>query len=140
MKQIKVMKLKSDAILPTRAHDGDAGLDLYSLENYTIEPGEIVKVSTGVAVGIEHGYVGFVRDRSSVGSRGLKVTAGIIDAGYTGEATVVLINVSNRPQTIGRGLKIAQLLVLPVALPQIVEVKSFDKTERGDKGFGSSGV
>ena len=138
MKTINVKKLNPFAMIPTRAYSTDAGLDLYTLEQYVLNPGEVVKVSTGIAVEVPEGYVGLVRDRSSVGSRGLKVTAGIIDAGYTGEINVVLVNISNRMQKIEFPSKVAQLLIVPVETPVAVEVDEFKTSARGSKGFGSS--
>lgn len=139
MKKIKVLKMSSNATLPTRAHPTDAGLDLYAAKDTPYNPGDVVTVSTDIGVQVEPGYVGLVRDRSSVSKKGLKVTAGIIDAGYTGEVCIVMLNHSGSYGCIQKGTKIAQLLVVPVALPEIEEVTSFDETERGNKGFGSSG-
>jgi dUTP pyrophosphatase len=140
MKTVKVKRLKDTATLPTRAHEFDAGMDLYASEDVEYRPGNLILVPTAIAVEIPSGYVGLVRDRSSVSKTKLKVTAGVVDAGYTGEVCVVLLNHSGEYGCIRKGSKIAQLLIIPVATPSIVEVSELSDSERGDKGFGSSGV
>lgn len=140
MKKLKTMKMSEDAKLPTRAHADDAGADLYASADVSYKPGDIIVVPTQVAMGIESGYVGLVRDRSSVSKKGLKVTAGVVDAGYTGEVQVVLLNLSGKHGCIQKGEKFAQILILPVATPEIVEVTSLADSARGAKGFGSSGA
>lgn len=133
-------KLTKEATLPTRSHTHDAGLDLYASHDVSYKPNDIIRVPTGVAIAIDVGFVGLLRDRSSVGSKALKVTAGVIDTGYTGEVDVVLLNLSGQHGCIKAGSRIAQLLVMPIALPEVVEVETFTPSERGDKGFGSSGL
>lgn len=134
--------------MPTRAHDGDAGVDLYSAEDVELAPGQRALVPTGVAVAIPHGMVGLVHPRSGLAARvGLSIvnSPGTIDAGYRGEIKVSLINLDPQtPIVISRGDRIAQLLVQRVELPELVEVTSFDEagladTTRGDGGYGSSG-
>ena len=141
VKTIQVKKLdKMNGTLPTRAHPEDAGLDIYASKSVSYNPGEIILVPTSVAIDIPKGTVGMVRDRSSMGKKGLKVTAGIIDAGYTGEVNVVLLNLSGKHGCIQKGDRIAQLLILPIALPEVIEVDEFTThSERGGKGFGSTG-
>lgn len=139
METLKVKKLRSSGKLPSRSNTHDAGLDLYAAEDVAYKPGEVVIVPTHIAVAVAPGYVGLVRDRSSVSKTQLKVTAGVIDAGYTGEVCVALLNLSNEHGCVRAGSKIAQLLVLPVALPKVVEVESLEDSERGAKGWGSSG-
>jgi dUTP pyrophosphatase len=100
----------------------------------------VIKVPTGVAIEIPPGYVGLIRDRSSVSLTGLKVTAGVIDAGYTGEVNVCLLNVAAEHGCIVKGQKIAQILIVPVATPPVEVVKEFTtKSGRKEKGFGSTG-
>jgi dUTP pyrophosphatase len=135
-----VKKLDKRAILPTRTHTDDAGLDLYAAVDVPYRPGEVFIVPTNVAVAIDKGYVGLMRDRSSVSKTGLKVTAGVVDAGYTGEMSVVLINLSGLHGCIKAGAKIAQFIIIPISLPNVVEVDNLEETERGCKGFGSSGA
>lgn len=145
---LAVVRLDPDLPLPSRAHDGDAGIDLYSAQDVELGPGERALVPTGVAVAIPHGMVGLIHPRSGLAARvGLSIvnTPGTVDAGYRGEIKVCLINLdTSTPITIGRGDRIAQLLVQRVELPELVEVTSFDEagladTTRGDGGYGSSG-
>jgi len=140
MEAIKVVKLNPKAFVPTRGHKYDAGLDLYCLEDTSFKPGEIIKVPTGIAIEIPPGFVGLVRDRSSVSLTGLKVTAGVIDAGYTGECNVALLNITAGHGCVRKGQKIAQLLVIPVMVPEVVVVDNFESTTgRQSKGWGSTG-
>lgn len=134
--------------MPSRAHDGDAGVDLFSAEDLDLAPGQRALVGTGIAVAIPHGMVGLVHPRSGLAARvGLSIvnSPGTIDAGYRGEIRVSLINLDpTTPITIRRGDRIAQLLVQRVELPELVEVVSFDEagladTTRGEGGHGSSG-
>jgi dUTP pyrophosphatase len=134
-----VMKTHPGATLPTRAHPDDAGLDLYSLEDIRLEPGQGVVTRTGIALAIPSGHTGLVADRSSLAKRGLKTAGGIIDAGYRGEIHIVLWNISKQVQELKHGERIAQLLILPVRRPAVREVERLDDTQRGAKGFGSSG-
>lgn len=140
MKQINVKKLDKNADLPTRNNADDAGLDLYASEDVSYKPGDIIIVPTQVAMEIEPGYVGLVKDRSSVSKTKLKVTAGVVDAGYRGSVDVVFLNLSGEHGCIRKGNKIAQLLIVPVATPVVREVNELSNTARGSKGFGSSGV
>lgn len=136
---LRIKKVSEDAVLPTRAHADDAGLDLYSLEDAILESGHGKVVRTGIAIALPVGYVGMVADRSSMAKRGVKTAGGIIDAGYRGEIHIVLWNVSKEPVQIKRHERIAQLLTLPIATPAVLEVDSLEDTARGAKGFGSSG-
>ena len=134
--------------MPERAHDGDAGVDLFSAVDVELAPGERALVGTGIAVAIPHGMVGLIHPRSGLAARvGLSIvnSPGTIDAGYRGEIKVSLINLDPRaPIVVHRGDRIAQLLVQRVELPELVEVDSFDgaglaDTTRGSGGHGSSG-
>lgn len=145
---LAVVRLDRDLPLPSRAHAGDAGVDLYSAQDVELAPGERVLVSTGVAVAIPVGMVGLVHPRSGLAARvGLSIvnSPGTIDAGYRGEIKIALINLDpGIPIVVRRGDRIAQLLVQRVELPDLVEVTSFDEagladTTRGDDGHGSSG-
>lgn len=136
---LPMRRLDPAAVLPTRAHADDAGLDLYSLEDAAFLPGEGRVVRTGVAVAVPLGHVGLVCDRSSLAKRGLKTAGGVIDAGYRGELGVVLWNISAAPQSVKKGERLAQLLVVPVATPAPVEVEDLGETARGVGGFGSTG-
>jgi dUTP pyrophosphatase len=136
---IPAKKLDAKAVLPTRAHPDDAGLDLYNLEDVTIDPSQGALVRTGVAVAVPGGHVGLVCDRSSLARRGLKTAGGVIDAGYRGELGVVLWNLSRQSQHLKAGERVAQLLVIPIATPAVSEVAELDATARGAGGFGSTG-
>lgn len=136
---LEIAKLAADAVLPTRAHPDDAGLDLYALGEVTLEPGKSAVVPTGIAMQIPEGFVGLVADRSSLARKGVKTAGGVIDAGYRGEVGAVLWNISREPVTLGRGDRVAQLLIVPIATPAVKEVKALSDSKRGKKGFGSTG-
>ncbi|MFG1929847.1 dUTP diphosphatase [Mycobacterium sp. NPDC048908] len=145
---LAVVRLDRDLPMPSRAHDGDAGVDLFSALDVELAPGQRALVPTGIAVAIPHGMVGLVHPRSGLAARvGLSIvnSPGTIDAGYRGEVKVSLINLDpETPITVNRGDRIAQLLVQRVELPELIEVTSFDEagladTSRGDGGHGSSG-
>lgn len=145
---LAVVRLDRELPLPSRAHPGDAGVDLYSAVDVDLEPGRRALVPTGIAVAIPYGMVGLVHPRSGLATRvGLSIvnSPGTIDAGYRGEIKVALVNLDpEQTITITRGDRIAQLLVQRVELPELVEVTSFDEaglagTSRGAGGHGSSG-
>ena len=136
---LPIRRLEPAAILPTRAHADDAGLDLYALEDTVVPPGEGRLLRTGVAVAVPAGHVGLVCDRSSLARRGLKTAGGVIDAGYRGELGVVVWNISPEPQPVKKGERCAQLLVIPIATPAPVETDDLGDTVRGLGGFGSTG-
>jgi dUTP pyrophosphatase len=128
--------------VPARAYAGDAGLDLSSCERIELAPGERALVPTGLAVAIPEGYAGFVQPRSGLASRhGITIvnTPGLIDSGYRGEIRVPLLNTDARePFVVEAGMRIAQLVVIPVPGVAPVEVEELPETERGVRGFGSS--
>lgn len=141
--RLPVAKLKDEATLPTRAHDGDAGLDLYACEAAHIGPGERWSVGTGVAVEVPEGHAGLVLPRSGLAMKhgiALVNAPGLIDAGYRGEVRVLLLN-TDPAETfrVETGDRIAQLVIAPVALAEPVEVEALSDSARGDGGFGSSG-
>ncbi|MBV9050253.1 MAG: dUTP diphosphatase [Solirubrobacterales bacterium] len=140
---LRVARLDGRATLPTRAYPGDAGLDLYALEGAVLEPGERSTVRTGVAVEIPPGHAGLVLPRSGLAARhgiALVNSPGLIDAGYRGELKVLLLNTDReQPFAISQGDRIAQLLLVSVQLPDLVEVDALAWSKRGDGGFGSSG-
>lgn len=140
------MKVKLDpkAIMPTRAHEMDAGLDLYSpIEGYVFSNDGICEnslcIDTGVHVAIPEGYVGFIKSKSGLNVKHGITSEGVIDAGYTGSIVVKLYNNSDRNVRIKRGQKIAQLVILPIITPELELVDSLEATERGNGGFGSTG-
>ena len=140
---LPISRLHRDAVLPRRAYDGDAGLDLHAVEAVTLGPGERAQVGTGIAVAIPHGQAGLVLPRSGLAARSgiaLVNAPGLIDAGYRGELRVLLLNTDRTtPCEIAVGDRIAQLVLIRVELPQTVEVDALPDSERGVGGFGSSG-
>jgi len=140
--ELPIVKLSEDAVVPQRAYDGDAGLDLAACERVTLAPGERAVVGTGLAVAIPEGFAGFVQPRSGLAARhGISVvnSPGLVDSGYRGELRVVLLNTDqHEPFTVEPGMRIAQLVVLPVPEVALVEVEELPGSERGVRGFGSS--
>jgi dUTP pyrophosphatase len=141
--ELACRRLTDDATLPTRAHEGDAGLDLYAAEAATLGPGERTGVGTGVAVEIPEGHAGLVLPRSGLAARhgiALVNAPGLIDAGYRGEVRVLLLNTDqDEAFQVAPGDRIAQLVVTPVAPAEPVEALELTTSERGGGGFGSSG-
>jgi dUTP pyrophosphatase len=141
---LPIRRLRPDAIVPVRAYEGDAGLDLAACDRVELAPGERALIGTGLAVAIPEGHAGFVQPRSGLAARhGISIvnTPGLIDAGYRGELKVTLLNTDRRESfTVEPGMRIAQLVVL--ALPPVapVEVDELPVSQRGAGGFGSSGI
>jgi dUTP pyrophosphatase len=140
---LSVAKLKDEALLPTRAHERDAGLDLYACEAAHIGPGERWSVGTGVGVEIPEGHAGLVLPRSGLArDHGIALVnaPGLIDSGYRGELRVLLLN-TDPAETfrVSPGERIAQLLITPIATPEPVEAAALTDSVRGEGGFGSSG-
>jgi dUTP pyrophosphatase len=140
--ELPVRRLRRDAALPARAYAGDAGFDLAACERVELGPGERAGVPTGLAVAIPEGYAGFVQPRSGLAARnGLTIvnTPGLVDSGYRGELVVILLNTDREvPFVVEPGMRIAQLVVLPVPEVELVEVDELPASERGVRGFGSS--
>jgi dUTP pyrophosphatase len=143
MSEVRVQRLDPRAKLPTRAYPGDAGLDLYALDAALLQPGQRESVRTGLAVEIPDGQAGLVLPRSGLAARygiALVNAPGLIDAGYRGEVRVLLLNTdSDSPCEIAPGDRIAQLVLVRVELPEVLEVGELALSARGDGGFGSSG-
>lgn len=145
LKQLKIMKLKENAIIPSRATDGSAGLDLYACidSEIVINPLETVKIPTGIAIDIgDKNLCALIFARSGLSvNDGITLAngVGVIDSDYTGEIIVGLHNLRSKPYKIIKNQRIAQLLIMPVIFPIIKEVKSINKTKRGSGGFGSTG-
>lgn len=142
--QVKIKRLDPELPLPKYANPGDAGLDLYSAIDVTIECGHRVMIPTGVAIALPEGYAGFVQPRSGLAAKkGLSIvnTPGLVDSGYRGELKVIAINTdADEPIVVARGERIAQLVVQRVPAVELVEVDELDQTERGEGGFGSTGL
>lgn len=141
--ELRFTRLREGAKLPSRAHEGDAGLDLYAAEAVTIEPGDRAAVATGIAVEIPARFAGLVLPRSGLAARhgiALVNAPGLIDSGYRGEVRVLLLNTDQRDRfEVSPGDRIAQLVLTPVADAEAVEVVELATSVRGDGGFGSSG-
>ena len=144
MIELSIQRLRDDAVVPTRAYAGDAGLDLAACERVELGPGERATVGTGLAVAIPDGYAGFVQPRSGLASRhGITIvnTPGLVDSGYRGELKVILLNTDvSEPFVVEPGMRIAQLVVMQVPGIDPVEVDELPESERGVRGFGSSAV
>ena len=134
-----IARLTETAKLPTRATEWSAGLDLYADETVTIAEYFRAWVSTGISVAIDPYHYGRVSSRSGLSGHGWDVGAGTIDADYRGEVKVLMINNSPHKRTLHAGERIAQLLIIPIARPEIIEMDSLPGTERGENGFGSTG-
>ena len=140
---VKVLRTDPAAQLPVYAHPGDAGMDVRSIEEVTLSPGACALIHTGLVLMLPPNAEAQVRPRSGLALKhGVTVlnTPGTIDAGYRGEVGVILINLGTEPFVVEKGMKIAQLVVSPVAQAEVVEVTSVDETDRGAGGFGSTGV
>ena len=138
---IKFQKILEGAIIPHYAHQGDAGMDIFSAEDAVIKSGEIKSVKTRVKMELPEGFVALVWDKSGLALKnGIKTMAGVIDSGYRGEIGIVLANLSGRDYKIEKGQKIAQMLVQKVERAEIEETKNLNETSRGAGGFGSTGL
>ncbi len=142
MNELPLVRLREEAVVPARAYEGDAGLDLAACERVELAPGTRAVVGTGLAVAIPDGHAGFVQPRSGLAaSHGITIVnaPGLVDAGYRGELKVVLLNTDrDEAFVVEPGMRIAQLVVVPVATPRPVEVVELPASERAERGFGSS--
>jgi dUTP pyrophosphatase len=142
---LRVKLLEPDARLPVVAHPGeDLGYDIFSLESVLLEPHKTIRVRTGISVEARHPESGtplglLVRDRSSMASKGIATTAGVIDAGYRGEVQIVMTNLGDSPIQINAGEKIAQMIPVPVLTGPVEQTDTLEESARLAKGFGSSG-
>jgi dUTP pyrophosphatase len=141
--KIPLVRLDPGLPIPSHAHPGDAGVDLYARCDVRLEPGERRMVPTGVAVAIPDGHVGLVAPRSGLAAR-LGISAvnapGVIDAGFRGEIHAILVNLGAETVELGRGERIVQLVVVPVETQDFVEVEQLPDSVRGVGGFGSTGT
>jgi dUTP pyrophosphatase len=141
--ELPVRRLRPEAIVPARAYAGDAGLDLTACERVELAPGRRALVGTGLAVAIPEGYAGFVQPRSGLAARhGITIvnTPGLVDSGYRGELMVALLNTDrDEPFVVEPGMRIAQLVLVPVPGVAPVELEELPESERGARGHGSSG-
>jgi len=141
--RLRVQRLDEAATLPTVAHEGDAGYDLYAIEAAELGPGERAMIRTGIAIEVSNGHAALVVPRSGTAARnGISVVnaPGLIDSGYRGEIRVLLLNTDrSEPFTIAPGDRIAQLILVRVETPPVEEVGGLRDSARGEGGFGSSG-
>ena len=144
MIRVAVRRLRPEAVVPGRAYEGDAGVDLSACERCELGPGERSVVGTGIAVAIPEGYAGFVQPRSGLAAKhGITIvnTPGLVDAGYRGEVLVTLLNTDREEAfVVEPGMRIAQLVVVPVESLELEEVDELAASERGGRGHGSSGT
>jgi dUTP pyrophosphatase len=139
--QIKIKKLNPEAIIPNYAHPGDVGMDLYSLEDYTLARGERKVFPLGFALEFENGYAAIIKDKGSVPFYGgVHTMGGVFDAGYRGEYNVMLVNLGQEPYEVKKGNKIAQLVIYPVAIADIIETDELSDSSRGAGRLGSTGA
>jgi dUTP pyrophosphatase len=142
--RVPVRRLRPDAVVPGRAYEGDAGVDLAACERRELAPGERSVVGTGIAVAIPEGYAGFVQPRSGLAAKhGITIvnTPGLVDAGYRGEVLVTLLNTDREEAfVVEPGMRIAQLVVVPVESLELEEVDELEASQRGGRGHGSSGT
>ena len=138
--KLKIKRLHPDAKLPNYAHPDDAGLDLYSLEDYDLKPGERKLFFTGFALEFESGYAAIVKDKGGLPKNwGIHTMGGVFDTGYRGEYNVQLINLGQETFHIEKGKKIAQLIIFPIVIAELEETDTLNQTSRGEGRFGSTG-
>ena len=121
--QIKIKKLKDEVKIPKYGHPGDVGLDLFSMEDFIVKPGEHCRIFHGFALEFPEGYAAIIKDKSSISKAGLHALGGVFDAGFRGEYNTHLVNLSDKPYTIEKGDKVSQLLILPVAIVELEETE-----------------
>ena len=139
---VRVRRIHPEAKLPRYAHfgpNGDMGADLYSVETAELLAGSTRAVATGIAVELPKGFGAVVEDRSGLAARGVTTLAGIIDPGYRGEVRVIMTNLSSEAVTLGKGERIAQLRLVQLFQAHFEEVAELSSTDRGERGFGSTG-
>lgn len=140
---LKVVKIHKDAIIPNYAHPGDAGLDIYSIDEKILNPGERALIKTGIKIELPKNTEAQLRPRSGLALKhgiSLVNSPGTIDEGYRGEIGVIVINHGNEPFKVEKQMKICQMVIKPVWTVSIEEVVELDETARGEGGFGSTGV
>ena len=141
--KIKFMKIHDKAVIPYYSRQGDAGMDLFAVEDYTIKPGERKLIPTGLKVEVPHGFEMQVRPKSGLAlNSGITVlnTPGTVDSGYRGELGVILFNVSDKPFEVKQGQKIAQAVFTKFEIVEFEEASELSLSDRGSNGFGSTGL
>ena len=140
---LKIKRLTPDAVIPRYAHPDDSGLDLCSIEDRVLQPGDWARIRTGPAIALPEGTEAQIRPRSGLASKSaisMLNTPGTVDEGYRGEVCVILVNFGREPFEIVRGMRIAQMVICPVLRPEIEVCDELGETARGSGGFGSTGV
>jgi dUTP pyrophosphatase len=138
--KLKIKKLKPSAIVPSYAHPGDAGMDVFSTEDYLVRPGEQVLVSTGIAMEYPSGYFSSIRGKSGLAvKKGICILGGVVEHTYRGEYGVIVLNTGDEDFIIKVGDKVAQVLIQPIASAEIEEVEELNDSVRGEGAFGSTG-
>lgn len=137
--KIKVKKLKEGVKLPSYAHPGDVGMDLYAMETVTVKPGEHYRFWHGFALEFPEGYGAIIMDKGSISKAGFSHMGGVYDAGYRGEYNTLLVNLSDQPYTFEAGDKVSQLLIMPIEIVELEEVSELSESSRGEGKFGSTG-
>lgn len=138
---LKFLKLSKNAETPEYAFGTDVGFDIKAIENVSLFPLEQKTVRTGIAIEIPENHVGLVRDRAGIVQKmNVHTVAGTFDSGFRGEVSIMLVNMNEKTVEIEKGMRIAQIILLPVVKAKIQEVKKLSDTERGKKSFGSTGM
>jgi dUTP pyrophosphatase len=138
---LKIKRLNKELDIPEYINESDVGFDLRAAENKKIYPGAQETVKTGIIIEIPQDCVGLIRDRVGIVTKmNVHTVAGTFDSAYRGEVSVVLVNLAEEEVLIEEGMRIAQMIILPVIKPKIIEVKELKDTSRGDNGFGSTGI
>lgn len=139
--KLKVKKVHVDAKIPHFSIKGDAAMELYSVKDLVVKPGEIVSCETGIAMAIPDGYVGLIWDKSGIAVKGgVKTMGGVIDSNFRGQIGVIMTNLNSKDYKIKKGDKVAQILIQKIECPMIEEVEELDDTDRGDGRYGSTGM
>jgi dUTP pyrophosphatase len=136
---IKIKKLREDAKLPKYHHPGDVGMDMYAMETVTVKPGEHCRFWHGFALQFSKGYGAIIMDKGSISKAGFIHMGGVFDAGYRGEYNTLLVNLSDKSYTFEKGDKVSQLVIMPVVIAKLKEVKKLSESTRGEGRFGSTG-
>jgi dUTP pyrophosphatase len=138
---INYLKLSKEAENPEYALESDAGFDLKAIEDVSLFPLEQKNVRTGIAIEVPKGYVGLIRDRAGIVQKmNVHTVAGTFDSGFRGEVSIMLVNMNDKTVEIEKGMRVAQIILIPVAKAKLVEVKKLSETERGNRSFGSTGM
>ena len=138
--KIKVMRRSEWLRIPTKAHEEDAGFDIYSPRHFTIEPRGSIFIDTGIHFEIPRGYVGMIKSKSGLNAKLGLLTEGVIDSGYTGPVGLKIYNNSDDEISINKNQKLTQIVFLPIPEVKLVEVDELEESERGEGGFGSTGL